>query len=625
MKACDAFLRRLRQRGLEDVFLVPGGAIMHLVDAVVRLKDELGLRAWPFHDERVAAMAADGYARAKSKPALLLVSSGPAVLNALNGVWGSHVDSVPMIVVSGQVRWDTTAATASGLRQLGDQELQTESTVRLCVKRQLGFVDQLPPHPDVIWDLAAGGRPGPVWIDWAVNRQHREVWDGIWAMPPEGVTTGTAIPRGPDVVQALQMLTVAQRPVLIVGSGVRHHSPALRRFLDLARIPCVSSFRHDQIVHDHPCWIGRQGTLGDRAGNWAAQKADLLLVVGCRMSIRNVTYDWERFSPDSKRIMVDVDPAECRKPTFRVDLPILSDSEAFFDAAYTAVNVSWHIHYNTSDKAACRREWLEQCQRRRDAWPTTKRAVLHAICSNPWADPNKAAFATPVIPEPSHAVNMLRHEHLLVDRRHGKDGLDPYLLIHDLLKRLPEDVCVVTGNAAAYIVTHQVSDGRHLMFSNSGCASMGWGLPAAIGAAIAGKRVLCIEGDGSIMQCLPALASLAEWDGLYVNLLVLCNGGYSSIRSTHQRIFNRSPLEPAPVTPLQFERLLHVLSDGVDPDFASHEPISVVKFGAKNVYAVTCLDPSIPIEPRLEARPGPDGKIATPTLDRMQPDLEDLP
>lgn len=217
----------------------------------------------------------------------------------------------------------------------------------------------------------------------------------------------------------------------------------------------------------------------------------------------------------------------------------------------------------------------------------------------------------------------------MVGRRHTDAGLDPYLFLSELFAKLPDDVTIVTSDATAYIVSAQVSTGRHRQFSNSGCASMGYGIAAAIGAAIAGSKVLCVEGDGSIMQNLSALATLAEF-GLPVNVVVLCNGGYASIKSTHQRMFGRKPLEPRHLCQGDLAQVFAKFWLPTDcyGNSLAHVEVDVensisdcTDFSKPGVNVIE-LDPSIPIEPRLEARVV-DGKIVTATLDKMSPEVEE--
>ena len=615
MKAAKGFLERLARLGVEDCFLVPGGAIMHLVDELHQGTGQV--RAWAFHDERTAAMAAEGYARIKGKPALLLVSSGPGVLHALSGVWGAHLDSVPMIIVSGQVRSDTINDDP-GCRQLGDQELPTTYVVHKLVKAQFPVSsdtvlgDLL---PDRAWLTAISGRPGPVWIDWPVDLQGKDCWASSELQP------GLIGPSREDVSgyaceKVLKLIARSERPVVIVGNGIRAADACeeLEQFATQSKLPLVTAFSHDQIDHDHPQWIGRQGTLGDRAGNLAAQRADLLIVLGCRMSIRQTTYDWAKFAPDAKRVMIDVDEAEMRKPNFRVDLPVVGCVKSFLKKI-----VDRNLRVVVSgdalpDKVAKRAEWLVQCQTWRDKYPTTKRS--------------ESMLRIDYLPQ-GQMTGVGTQVNEMAERKHTDAGLDPYLFLSDLLDRLPDDVVVVTGNATAYIVTHQVSTGRHRMFSNSGCASMGYGIAAAIGAAVAGAKVLCVEGDGSVMQNLSALASLAEFD-LPVNVVVLCNGGYASIKATHQRMFGRKPSEPRNLCQGDLAQIIAKFQLPTDcyGNSLAHVEVDVenaisdcTDFSTPGVNVIE-LDPSIPIEPRLEARVM-EGQIVTATLDKMTPEVEE--
>lgn len=256
---------------------------------------------------------------------------------------------------------------------------------------------------------------------------------------------------------------------------------------------------------------------------------------------------------------------------------------------------------------------MNQCQQWRDKYPTVKRAVSEMRID---ALPSKGMTGI------GSLVNVMR------DRKHSDQGLDPYLFISDLLDKLPDDVVVVTSDATAYIVTNQVSDGRHRCFSNSGCASMGYGIAAALGAAVAGAKVLCVEGDGSIMQNLSALASLAEFK-LPVNVVVLCNGGYASIKSTHRRMFGRPPLEPRPLDAWELWETTGIATHGVGwikgwkmSDYPSKAIPELITYRDGPKLAVAELDPNVMIEPRLESRVV-DGRIVSPTLDKMLPEVEE--
>jgi acetolactate synthase-1/2/3 large subunit len=497
LRVADYIAETAAQLGVRDVFLVTGGGAMHLNDAFGRCPR---LRYICCHHEQACAMAAESYARLSGRPALVNVTTGPGGINAINGVFGAWTDSIPMLVVSGQVRRDTALyhyGLIGKLRQLGDQEADILGMIRGITKYSVTVDDprSIRYHLERALHLAVSGRPGPCWIDVPVDVQgamidpetlpgYDPVEDAIhWETPD--------LPAACE--QILKRLRNAKRPIVYAGSGVRSSGAYddLLKLIDLLGVPVVTAWNsHDLLWNDHPLYVGRPGTLGDRAGNFAVQNADVLLVLGCRLNIRQVSYNWKNFARAAYRIVVDIDAEEMRKPTCEIDLPIHADLRDVFRILLDRLHgVPLPLHA----------EWLRWCKKRQEQY--------HTVLREYWRN---------------------------------SQGVNPYCFMETLFQQLDEDAIVATGNGTACVSAFQAAYLRRgqRLFHNSGCASMGYDLPAAIGAAFArpGQSIICITGDGSVMMNLQELQTIAGY-GLPVKLFLLNNRGYHSIRQTQRNFF----------------------------------------------------------------------------------------
>ena len=330
-RGADYIARRAAEQGLTHVFGVTGGGAMHLNDA---FGAAAGLTSVYFHHEQAAAIAAEGYARVAGRPAILNVTTGPGSINALNGVFGAYTDSIPMVVVSGQVKRETLLAMnpIPGLRQLGDQEVDITAMATPITKwRQLvRSPEEIPAAIDRALVEAVGGRPGPAWIDVPVDVQGALMPEGM--APAAPLSHPKAMPAEEKSVQAvIGELRKARRPVILAGTGIRI-AGAEKAFLEVAEllgIPVVTAWTHDLLDEQHPLFAGRAGTIGTRAGNFAVQNADCVLILGSRLNIRQVSYNWSSFARHARKIWVDIDPAEFEKPIVRPDLAVVAHLAPF--------------------------------------------------------------------------------------------------------------------------------------------------------------------------------------------------------------------------------------------------------------------------------------------------------
>lgn len=585
----------LVDHGICQCFCVTGGGSIFLNDAIGNYPD---IKTVFVHHEQAAAMAAEGYARVTNKPALVLVTTGPGGLNALTGVWGAHVDSIPMLVISGQVKRATCMAFVDchGLRQLGDQEIDIVKVVREHVAKYAVVVrepKEVHAALESALHYATTGRQGPAWIDIPIDVQSALVDPDAMPAPIRGRTVTPDITRQAELV--VDRLRLAERPVVLAGSGVRLSGAVelLRSFCLSFGIPVTTAWTaHDLIPTDHPCCAGRPGTVGDRAGNFVVQSSDLLLVLGSRLNLRQVSYNWENFAPKAFKIQVDIDSFEMRKPTVRPDLPIVADVREFL--VELTRQLDRECRTTNFDVAGFGfAKWLAWCR---------ERVREH-----------------PVVTE---------------KMRKTSNRINPYVFIETLFDCLDEDDVVICGDGTACVVPFQVGKIREhtRMWTNSGCAAMGYDLPAAIGAAFArgGKRVICLAGDGSIMLNLQELQTIAQ-HRLNVKIFVLNNDGYLSIRQTQDNFFGRRTGE-GPSSGLAFPDFVKVgqafgiktadYYEGTNLRNRIHECLSINGPTLVDVQ----LDPTQPFEPKISTRRNDDGTMTSATLEDMAPFLprEDL-
>ena len=586
----------LVSHGISDCFMVTGGGAMHLNDA---LGHKEGLKCTFNHHEQACAIAAESYARVNNKIAALCVTTGPGGTNAITGVLGGWLDSVPMLVVSGQVRYDTTArymnAFTDGLqlRAVGDQEFDITSAVSSMCKYAVMIE-----NPKMIryalekgYYLALHGRRGPSWIDIPVNFQGSfiETEELVGYDPEEDKASLPPKVRSEDVKAVIERIKAAKRPVLYAGNGIRLSNGygEFRRTLEKLNIPVATCWNSiDAIEDESPLYVGRGGIMGDRAGNFAVQNADLVIAVGNRLSIRQVGYNWKTWAREAFVIMVDADPAELKKTTIHVDMPICADAKEFFAAMERELA-------NESGPVFNCMEWLDRCQSWKRSYPVT--------LPKHWKEDGQYA--------------------------------NVYAFIHYLSDSLPNGNMTVVSNGSACVVgSHNYvikKDARFII--NSGVASMGYGLPAAIGACIAHGRhdTVCIEGDGSIMMNLQELQTVIT-NKLPIKIFLINNNGYHSIRQTQNNLFSdHSKVGIGPesndLSFPDFEKLAKAFGYEYFGAHSNAEMKQAVDNSLKSDKAVFCeifVSSSQNFEPKSATKRLPDGTLVSPPLEDLAPFLE---
>ena len=586
VKVSDYIADFLVDNGIDTMFMITGGGAMHLDDSFGHKE---GLHCVFNHNEQGCSVAAEGYTRLTNKLAAVCVTSGPGGTNALTGVLGGWLDSIPMFIVSGQVKRETTTwSTDVPVRQLGDQEYQIVESVKPMTKYAPMIVEanEIAYHLEKALYLSKAGRGGPVWLDVPLDIQaaivdtddlkHFDKSECAEEIPPK-VEAATA-------VEILEKIKAAKRPLILAGTGIRL-GDAHKEFIEVIEklnIPVVTAWNaHDVLWDAHPLFVGRPSTVGTRGGNFAVENADLVLTLGCRLNIRQISYNYKDWAKKAFKIVVDIDKNELNKPTIFPDMKVHADVKDLLQELLKAdVSVENEEH----------QKWLEFCQATNKKYPA-------------------------VLPE----------------YYEKKSPVNPYVFMKKLFEGLEENDIVVTGNGSACVVSFQAAEikkGQRL-FTNSGCASMGYGLPAALGACIAEgeKRVICLDGDGSLMMNLQELQTI-RYNNCNMKLFVLNNNGYHSIRQTQNNLFKNGLVgvcDGNGVNFPPFDKLADTFGfryfkidslDGIE------EKLQEVLNTDGPVLCEAILDEAQNFAPKLSSKVLPDGKIVSPPIDDMFPFLD---
>ena len=586
IKVSDYIARCIAKLGVRHVFMISGGGAMHLNDSIGSRKD---IEYICNHHEQASAIAAEGYARISGNIGVCVVTSGPGGTNTVTGVLGQWLDSIPALYLSGQVRYETTVeSTRIPLRQLGDQEANIVAIVSPITKYAVMVTDPLSIryHFERAVYLARSGRPGPVWIDIPLNVQAAMVDESRMAAydPAEDAVVFDKDRIGREVSETLDLIRKSFRPVLLAGNGIRLAGgvPAFRRLIERLNIPVQTGFGgHDLIPSDHPLFFGRPSITGDRSSNFIVQNADLLLCIGTRLGVRQISYNYRSFARGAYKIVVDIDPVELRKPTIFPDMMVHCDAKTWIEELIRQIGEAVP-HPN--------KNWMGWCAERRRRYPS-------------------------VLPE-------YRKESGFVNSYHFIDVLS------DLLG--PEDTLVL-ANGTANTCTFQavrLKKGQRL-FTNSGCASMGYDLPAAIGACLARSRgrTICLAGDGSIQMNLQELQTVVH-HRLPIKIFVLSNDGYLSIRGTQESFFGGRYVASNRQSGVSTPDVVKIANAYGIPSFrlSRHEGMeTVIQEVLETEGPALCdiaMDPNQALYPKVASERLPDGRMVSKPLEDMYPFLE---
>lgn len=573
MRVADFIAEFLVINGYTDLFSVVGGGAMYLNDAFGNAK---GLHIVYNHHEQACAIAAESYARIKGKAAVVCVTTGPGGINALNGVVCAYQDSLPMLVISGQVRYSTTVeSTGLELRQFGEQEFPIVPVVANMTKysEMVRKPEEILYHLQKALFIAHEGRRGPVWLDIPLDVQGALIeTDNLIEFIPEELNSN--IVNMNDIVS---VINDAKRPVIFAGEAIRSSGAyeIFRELLTKYRIPVVATATTlDLMALNEDMYYGNVGSFGGRAGNFIIQNADLIIALGCRMSFKQIGFNYKLFSPGSKRIVVDIDSDELKKETVKADYPINMDVGRFMELLlkeqYTAdIN-----------------NWIAYCKDMKSKYP------------------------------------------MYMEKFSESDAVNPYHFAYILNKHIPDDSVYILGNSVACVCVQQVGIGNahQRQYTNKNCGTMGYDVPAAIGATVAKKgEVLCITGDGSIQMNIQELQTIV-YNKLPIKIFIFNNGGYQAIIQTQTNFFGRLSgcnVDSGLSMP-SFEKIAYAygipyvrIEKNVEIDDKLDEVFSYENY----VLCEIIQDLEQGIEPRSKSMTDKNGKIFSPPIDNLFPFL----
>jgi acetolactate synthase-1/2/3 large subunit len=493
IKVSDYIYDFLAAYGVGHVFVLPGGGCMHLADSLGR---NTRLKYVSCLHEQGASIAAAAYAQYTNRLGSALVTTGPGATNAITGAAGAWMESVPLLIVSGQVKRPDIAG-RSGPRSLGFQEIGIVDMVAPITKYAVTVMEPeaIRYHMERAVHEATTGRPGPVWLDIPLDVQAGMVDEGAMrgfeAAPPDP-DAGAKLAAAVEEIRPL--LRAARRPVILAGYGIKL-SNAQEAFLALMRrleIPVLTTWKAiDLLPEDDPLFFGRPGSVGQRGANFIQQNADLLLSIGARLDFGQIAYSHANFARGAKKIVVDVDGRELEKLKFQDYLPVQAGAGDFLQAMLCAT---------AEDAAPDRSAWLDRCREWKAKYPV-----------------------------------------ILPEYKTGAEYVHTYALNDVLSEMLTGDDLIVPGSSGAcsdvFMQSFRVKRGQRIL-NMPGIGAMGFGLPSTIGACIAsgGRRTICINGDGGFQLNVQELATVAH-HRLPIKYFILNNAGYSSIRATQRNYF----------------------------------------------------------------------------------------
>ncbi len=579
----DFVMEFLADRGAGTLYVLSGGGIMYLLDSLGRSER---LSYVCCRHEQACAVAAEGHARITGAPGVALVTTGPGAANAASGVLGAWTDSLPLLVLSGQVRRDLIADFTL-LRQKGPQEGDTLTMVAPFTKYAAAVTDpaRIRATLERAWSEATSGRPGPVWVELPVDVQAAQVdpadLDPYVAPQTDAAQAERELAAG--IRRAAEALRRARRPLLLCGSGVRSAGAAgdLRRLLDVSGLPAiVPDSGKDLIPEDHPSNLGVFGPAAQRRANFAVQNCDCLVALAAALSAKKIGFNYADFARNAHKTVVDVDGCQLRHQVVRPDDGVCGDVRAFLRGL---CRVFEETPYRPPER------WLEACAGWKSRYPLVT-AAHHA----------------------------------------DADAVNSYAFMDVLADVLTADDVLTTGNgldSVSYVQAYRVKEGQRTLL-NSNWGAMGWDLPLAVGACVGSgrKRTVCVTGDGSVQLNIQELATIAYY-GLPVTVFIFNNRGYATIRATQRNLLDGRLVasgETSGVDNPDFALLAGAYGLGYSA-IASNVDLragieSAVRAGGPHLCEVR-LRPEQEIEPKSTAFRRDDGTLESRPLEDMAPFL----
>lgn len=584
MRVSDYIVEYLSNLGVDKIFLVSGGGMMHLLDAIA-IHPKVSLVA--HHHEQAATMAAEGYARFNGKLGVSFVTSGPGAPNAVTGVVGAWLDSMPLLVVSGQAKLSQTNhfRKIEGLRQFGAYDVPSVSIMKPITKYSTLLADPNAVRYEIekAVYLATTGRPGPVFIDVPLDVQGAliESDDLIGFMPEEFVENDVSQQQMEKIIIEVRK---AKRPIILAGHGIRSAQvfSDFKKLVQVLQVPVVTTqMATDLMEHDDPLFVGRCGVKGDRAGNLAIQNSDYILVLGSSLHVTTTGYEVNLFAPSAMKIIVDPDIGTLTKEGVNVQVKICASLGNFIPELLD------HIEKNSTSFYLDER-WKKKCQ----IW---KKELSVA------KEPHKRSGGV---------VNYY-------------DFIEALSTFSD-----PGDVLVTDAGSAWYLLSqaYKVKKNQRVILSG-GLGTMGFAMPCATGLASAGAaRVLCLTGDGSAMTALHELA-VFKANNLNVKLIVVNNDGYASIRNTQNSYFNGRLAATGPESGLAFPKFENI-AKSLNVPYMMIANSSEIENGLREAlqssgpfFLEVMTDKIQEIIPTVTTVKHDDGRLESKPLDEMAPFL----
>tara|TARA_B100001057_G_C22826124_1_gene941501 strand:- start:276 stop:2063 length:1788 start_codon:yes stop_codon:yes gene_type:complete len=582
MKFSDYLANYLYKKKLRNIFSVTGAGSMHFNDSI---GSHPGLNVIYTHHEQSAAMAAEGDARISRMPGVVNVSTGPGGTNTLTGVTGAWVDSIPMLVISGQVM-KKDIGTDKGFRQLGVQEANVVEMAKPVTKYCKTIKD--PYDVEIILDkaieLSLSGRPGPVWVEIPLDIQSYNLdLKKIKKIKKKKKSKVKKIINKNIKNKILKLIKNSKKPIIISGYGIRSAKAEVefKKFVKLSKIPVINSWNTIDLMNSNSSdVIGRSGVFGDRASNYAVQKCDLLIVLGSRMSTAQVGYMDDMFATNAKKIYVDISKKELNKKTFKADLKIHSDVKIFLEK----INID------------------------------LKKIKIQNL---PW----------------KQKLLILKKKYQMIDvhQKREKNYTNSFRFINELSKKLRSDDLVVTDMGTSFTCTMQTFKAKdnQRLFTSSGLASMGYGLPAAIGACVGAnkKRVICIGGDGGLMFNLQEFQTVKHYN-LPIKIFVIDNNGYLTQKLMQIKNFKRyvgaHPKSGVSCPDfIKIAKSFNFRTSVINSDISQKKMLSKILSDNKPHVCVVKIHPMQPLHPRVVMKMNKDGSFNRVGLESVYPFLKD--
>ena len=577
MNNSEFIIKYLLEKGLNAAFGVTGGGAMFLNEA---FRKEKKLDFIFTHHEQSAAMAAEAYYRVKKKPAILSVTSGPGGTNAVTGVIGAWIDSIPMIVISGQVESKDLIA-KSKTRQIGIQEANIQDIIKPITK----YSKVLNKNSDIEFELSNAikisteGRPGPVWIDVPLDVQSKKFIKQKKIIKIKNKFNKPKINLD-KINKALNLIKKAKRPLILIGNGI-HISKAERKFLTFlnkTNIPFLSTWNaSDTVPSDHKLYFGRPGLFGNRISNFAIQSCDLLLIFGSRLSVPITGYQMKNFSPKSKKIFVDIDKKEMIKRKIKTSLQFNNDISNFLD----------RLNFIIKEKIKPKNNWIK---------------------------------------------NLIKLK-LFLDEdnqyKENKNFINSFRFIKSLSNKLKGGENIVTDMGTSFTCTMQTFKIKknQRLFTSSGIAAMGFGLPGMIGSYFADKKKLpiCITGDGGLMFNIQELHTFINYK-IPVKIFIINNGGYLTMKLMQQKNFKKF-VGADKKSGLTLPSFLNVAKafgfeiEKIDNEKNLDKKLKIILNSKKAIVCEIITPPMQELVPRVQTQMNRDGSFEPAMLDNMYPFL----